>query len=258
MAKVPKIALVTPSFNQSPYIRRTIDSILTQGYPRLDYVVVDGGSTDGTLELLRSYGSRLRWISEPDRGQSDAINKGFRMVEGEIQGYLNSDDVLLPGSLAAVGDFFSQNPNALWLSGFCRIIDAHDRPVQSLVRRYKNFLLRHYRPWTLVMINYISQMATFWRSSAVDRIGTFSLDQHLVMDYEYWLRLSRLGRPGILHQELAAFRLHDEAKSTHRYIEQFRQSAKVAMRQTSNPFLKLLSWVHHHLVIVGYRVLAFR
>src|SRR5262249_45945988 len=119
-----RISLVTPSYNQAPFIRRTIDSVLAQrGDFELDYKVIDGRSTDGTLEILKSYGDRLAWISEPDRGQVDAINRGLRGVTGDIVGWLNSDDVLLPDALARVADAFARNPDAEWLHGRCVIID---------------------------------------------------------------------------------------------------------------------------------------
>ncbi len=255
---LPSIGIVTPSYNQARYIRQTIDSVLHQDYPNLDYVIVDGGSTDGTQEILRSYGSRIRWISEKDRGQSDAINKGLGMVQGDILAYLNSDDVLLHGSLRAVGEFFASHHKAPWVSGYCRNINEKNEVVQSFASSYKHFLLRHYRFWTLVIINYIGQMSTFWTRGAFKAVGFFSLDHHLVMDYDYWIRLAKLGAPGILRQELSAFRLHKDTKSTNRYIEQFQQSAAVGMRATKNPLLCVLAWLHNRLVILAYRIFSLR
>lgn len=255
---LPSIGIVTPSFNQAAFIRRTIDSVLDQGYEGLDYIVVDGGSTDETLDILRSYGARLRWISEPDQGQSDAINKGLRIVKGDVLAYLNSDDVLLPGSLHAVGQYFAEHPEASWVTGYCRNIDVHDRTVQSPITAYKNFLLRHYRHFTLIMIDYISQMSTFWRRSAMESVGLFDVQHHLAMDYEYWLRLARRGRPGILRHDLSAFRQHGESKSANRLIQHFRESARLAASQTHNPFLKLLTYTHHYVVIGAYRLFGLR
>lgn len=255
---LPKISVITPSYNQAQFIERTILSVLDQKYPNLEYIVVDGKSTDNTMDIVRKYEGRLRWISEPDQGQSDAINKGLRMASGDILCYLNSDDLLKPGSLQTVAQHFQAQPEALWLTGYCTNIDANDAPIQSFARTYKNFLLREYQPWTLITINYISQMSTFWRRSAQEKIGLFSVDHHLVMDYDYWLRLQKLGRPIIVRQDLSAFRIHQMTKSTNRYIQQFRESAKVAMGATNNPLLKVLSWCHHYLVIAVYKVFSLR
>src|SRR4051812_39375084 len=122
-----RISIVTPSYNQGAFIGRTIDSILSQqGDFELDYRVIDGGSTDGTVEVLRSYGDRLTWISEPDKGQVDAINKGLAAVTGDVIGWINSDDLLLPGALAKVAAAFRAQPETEWVHGRCVIIDEHD------------------------------------------------------------------------------------------------------------------------------------
>ncbi len=253
-----RVSIITPSFNQGHFIERTIRSVLDQQYPNLDYLVIDGGSTDGTIDILKKYQGRFRWISEPDKGQSDAINKGLRMATGDILCYLNSDDMLQPGSLAAVAQAFQDHPESRWLTGYCQIIDEHDRPIQSFIREYKNFLLRHFHSWTLVTINYVSQMSTFWRRSAMEAVGLFSVEHHLVMDYDYWLRLNAFGPPLILRHNLSAFRLHQAAKSTNRFVQQFRQSAAVGMKATRNPLLKVLSWLHHRLVILAYQAFSLR
>lgn len=253
-----RISVITPSFNQGHFIEQTIRSVLDQEYPNLELIVVDGGSTDQTLDILQAYRDRITWVSEKDRGQSDAINKGLRMATGEILTYLNSDDLLLPGSLTAVAEYFSTNPKVEWVTGYCRNIDATNNAVQSSVTAYKNFLLRHYRYSILIGINFISQMSTFWRRSAMESIGYFDEQAHLVMDYDYWLRLSKRGAPGLLRQELSAFRLHADSKSTLRMVQQFRESARVATRQTSNPFLKIFSYAHHYAVIAAYRLFRLR
>lgn len=255
---LPKISIITPSFNQGSFIERTIKSILDQGYPNIEFIIIDGGSTDATIEILKKYEQQLSWISEPDRGQSDAINKGLHRATGDIICYLNSDDLLLPGSLQVVADAFRTHPGSVWLTGYCQIIDAQDRPMQSFIRTYKNFLLRHYRPWTLMTINYISQMSTFWRRSAMESVGYFSVEHHLVMDYEYWMRLQKLGNPIILRQDLSAFRLHQMSKSSNRFVQQFQQSAAVGMQATHNPVVKMLSWLHHYVVILIYKVFSLR
>src|SRR5688500_4533124 len=118
----PKISIITPSLNQGDFIEQTILSVLSQDYPNLEYLVVDGGSSDATLGVLAKYAGKVTWISEADKGQTDAINKGLRRATGSIVGYLNADDLLLPGTLNKIGEVFSDHPQARWATGTCRIV----------------------------------------------------------------------------------------------------------------------------------------
>lgn len=124
---LPKISIITPSYNQAPYIEATLRSVLDeQDYPNLEYWVIDGGSTDGTLDILRRYEGRLRWISEPDGGQADAINKGMRLATGDILAWMNSDDLYAPGALRVAGEYFAAHPETMFLYGDALAIDEHD------------------------------------------------------------------------------------------------------------------------------------
>jgi glycosyltransferase involved in cell wall biosynthesis len=253
-----RISIVTPSFNQGRFIRRTIDSVLGQaGAFDLDYLVVDGGSTDETLDVLRSYGPRVRWTSEPDRGQSDAINKGFGAVTGDVLGWLNSDDVLMPGALDRVARTFAADPTCAWLHGRCEIIDEHDRPVRRWVSLYKHLRARRHSLDNLLTENYISQMTVFWRRSAMDATGPLDLSLSYAFDYDLWLRLARLGPPRYLDDPIACFRWYETSKSGARYREQFREDEAVAARHAgSRPFI-LARKRAKNLAIVGiYRLLA--
>lgn len=247
------ISLVTPSFNQGKFIERTIQSVLSQRYPALDYVVVDGGSTDETLSILKKYNGQLRWVSEKDAGQSDAINKGFRMTHGEILGYLNSDDILLPGSLGQVAVFMQSHPTSAWVTGQARIINQADAPIGAWSARYKNFLLKHFHRNNLLVINFIAQMSTFWRRSALDQVGEFSTEHHLAMDYDFWLRLMELSEPGIIHQDLSCFRIHESAKGSQWYVRQFDESYKIALPYIHSSWLRIGSRLHNKFVTLMYR-----
>lgn len=212
---LPKISVVTPSYNQAKYIKATIDSVLSQNYPNLEYLVMDGGSTDGTIEILKSYGKKLKWVSEQDNGQTHAINKGLRQATGEIMAYLNSDDIYFPGTLSAVGEYYAKT-KADWITGDCLVINDAGEPNPGgwLVRGYKRLLMALYSRTTLMIADsMLPQPSTFWSRRAWERVGEFNEDYHYVMDYDYWLRLSKFYRPHDLKLVLSGFRAQPESKS---------------------------------------------
>jgi len=212
-----RVSVVTPSFNQAAYIERTVESVLSQqGDFELEYLVIDGGSTDETLAILKRYQGRIRLVSELDRGQSDAINKGFRMATGEILAWLNSDDTYLPGALdAAVATL---RRGARWCFGECRIIDEHDREIRQPITRYKTWLARRFTLGRLLAAgNFISQPATFFQREIFEQAGPLEEHFHLAMDYDLWLRFARLGDPHFIHRPLANFRWHGASKTGGHY-----------------------------------------
>jgi glycosyltransferase involved in cell wall biosynthesis len=260
LIKYPKISIVTPSLNQGQFIQRTIESVLSQDYPNLEYLVMDGGSTDNTLDVLASYSERLKWVSEKDEGQTHAINKGLGQATGDIVAYLNADDLLLPGALHAVARVFTMDPTAVWVTGKCRIIDETNREIRGLITAYKNFWLSiHSRPALLVM-DYISQPATFWRAGILTRVGLLDESLHYVMDYDYWLKLYAESPPVFIPEYLAAFRLHTQSKTTAKTsMEGARQyceeESTVIRRYTSSRLLYLLYLTHRQLMIWVYSLL---
>ena len=239
-----KISLITPSFSQVKFIRQTIDSVLSQNYPNLEYLVMDGGSADGTVEILKSYGKQITWVSESDHGQADAINKGLKQATGDILGYLNSDDVLLPGSLQAIGKYFANHPDCDWLTGDCIVVGIDGRPAKTnwLVRGYKRFLFWFYSPKLLRIVdNMIPQPSTFWSRKAIKKVGLFNADLHYVMDYDYWLRLSRHYKPHDLKIPLSGFRAQPDSKSETSRDKLMAEGDKVL---ADNGATKLDLWLH--------------
>ena len=227
----PRISIVTPSFNHAQIIERTILSVLDQ--PRdfeLEYRVLDGGSKDGTLDILRRYEDRLEWTSGPDKGQVDAINKGLRAATGDIVGWLNSDDVLMPGALAKVAAAFAAHPTAEWVHGRCEVIDINDRPMRRWISAYKNFRARRHSLENLLTENYVSQMTTFWRRGVHDQIGYLDESLKLAFDYEFWLRLAKRGAPVYLEDRIACFRWYETSKSGANYKRQFEEDSEIAAR----------------------------
>jgi len=253
--KLPKISIITPSYNQAEFIERTIESVLSQDYPNFEYIVMDGGSTDGTVEILKKYGKKIIWRSEKDKGQGDAINKGLRLAKGEILTYLNSDDTYEPDTLKAVGEFFLKNPDKMWVFGKCRIVDEDDEEIRRFVTLYKNFWLVRYNYKSLLVLDYISQPAVFWRKEAYEKIGEFNIKEFWELDYDYWLRLGRQYEPGFINKYLANFRVHKKAK-TSQDIGHFLEEVEVAKRYTNNPILIGLHYLNFLSIVLGYTILS--
>ena len=249
--ELPKISVITPSFNQAEFIERTIQSVLSQDYSNLEYIVMDGGSTDGTVEILKKYGKRIIWFSEKDKGQAEAVNKGLKIATGEIMAYLNSDDTYEPETLKLIADFFIKRPETMWVFGKCRIIDENDREIRKTITAYKNFWLRRYNYKTLLILNYISQPAVFWQRKAYENIGEFNLEEFWELDYDYWLRLGKRYQPGFIDEYLANFRVHQKAK-TSVGVKHFWQEVEVAKKYTKNPGLIGLHCLNFWSIVLGY------
>ena len=254
MKSIPKISIITPSLNQVSFIEETILSVLSQKYPNLEYLVIDGGSTDGTLDTLKKYSDRLTWISEKDSGQSSAINKGLRMATGDVVAFLNSDDLYEQGTLAMVGDYFARHENAFWLTGYCLNIDQNGHEIRSFIRDYKNFWLRWNHYQVLKVLNFISQPSTFWRRSTMSEVGFLDESLHYTMDYDYWLRLGRKFPLHVIRKNLSRFRLHEQSKSGTTYHDQFDEELRVAKKYFRGLPI-FLHFIHQYLSSKVYQIM---
>jgi len=217
----PLVSIITPSYNQGIFLNRTIDSVLNQDYPNIEYIVVDGGSEDGSMDILKSYNDSFEWISEPDRGQTHAINKGFARARGAILGYLNSDDILYPGAVSTVVEQFHKNPEVDMFYGKADYIDKQDKKTGM----YKTDVYSFERN---MFDCCICQPASFWRKRVADIIGEFDEGLEYVMDYDYWLRMDRAGGR-IVHipDVLAASRRYEGTKTLSQREEIFREIFKI-------------------------------
>lgn len=254
-----RISIVTPSYNQAQFLERTVRSVLDQqGDFELEYLVHDGGSTDGSLDILRRYEARLDWRSERDKGQIDAINRGLRRTTGDIVGWLNSDDVLLPGALQRVSEVFRRRPETEWLHGECEIIDSNDRPMRRWVAAYKNWCARRYSYAQLVTENFISQMTVFWRRGLLDTVGYLDPAHPLAFDYDYWLRLGQVADPVFIPEPIACFRWYTTSKSGAGFLDQLRQEYQIAVQHAPRRWdLHLRKRWKHARTRTIYRVLAW-
>ena len=199
--------MVTPSFNHGRFIRETIESVLIQRYPRIEYLVVDGGSTDETIGILESYGHRLSWVSEPDGGQTHAINKGWRRARGAIIAYLNSDDTYLPGAVETAVAALHAHPDAGAVYGEGYHVDEAGR----VIARYPT------EPFDMIRLAqtcFICQPTVFLRRDVVERLGFLDESRRYCMDYDLWIRLAHASRFAYVPEYLANTRMHS-ATVTH-------------------------------------------
>lgn len=201
-----KITIITPSYNQGRYIKRTIDSVLSQNVSNLEYIVMDGGSTDETLDILKSYGNKIIWKSEKDKGQTDAVNKGIHKATGDIIGWLNSDDIYYPKALESVLNVFEQNPAVNVVYGNAYHIDEDDNIIEE-------YYTEDFDYEKLKEVCFICQPSLFFRKKIVEKYGLLDDVLQYCMDYEYWLRLGKEEKFYYLQQILAGSRLYDDNKT---------------------------------------------
>jgi len=240
----PRIALVTPVFNSVKYVEATIRSVLAQGYPNLDYFIVDGGSTDGTLDIIRKYESQISgWISEPDRGMYDAINKGFARTSGEVMGWLNSSDKLHTNGLFVVGSVFASFKDVEWITGRPTVFNAQGMTVEVQP------LPRWTRSRFLAGANrHIQQESTYWRRSLWERAGgALSVAYRAEGDFEQWVRFFRHARLYSVDALISGYRNHSDALS-HGNIERYNQNCdaivEAELHSTDGTrFPKLFRWI---------------
>jgi glycosyltransferase involved in cell wall biosynthesis len=265
---LPKLTVITPSYNQGAFIERTIRSVVGQGYPNLEYVIVDGGSTDETVEIIRRYEDRLAWwVSEPDGGQSDAINKGLRGTSGEIVAYLNSDDYFLPGAVETAVARLKESGRK-WVAGGALDVEEGDPPKRLRVWRPKPPSYCEGRPggrhWWMLVPWHVPQPSSFWRRELFDRFGPFRTDMHYAFDAEFMLRLA-FGEelPELLPDDFLAVRsVHPEQKTfemtnswpeIHRFVEIYAPQLsprELTMLRTSRIFRAAtpVAWVRWRLM----------
>jgi glycosyltransferase involved in cell wall biosynthesis len=203
---LPLVSIVTPSFNQGAFIGDTIESILAQDYAHIEHIVIDGGSTDDTIGVLQHYNEKISWTSEPDRGQSDAINKGFLKARGEILTWLCADDVYERNTVSTVVSFFEEHPATSMVYGECLYIDA----AGQIIGTYPG---GQFDVTALLPFCFIPQPTAFIRKSVLDRVGFVDAELHFAMDLDLWARIAANGRVDFIPSVLARYRLHDGTKT---------------------------------------------
>ncbi|MGD8455336.1 MAG: glycosyltransferase family 2 protein [Anaerolineales bacterium] len=208
MKRQPLVSIVTPSYNQARFLENTIRSVLAQDYPTIEYIVIDGGSSDGSIEIMKQYSDRLAyWVSEPDQGQTDAINKGFAKANGEVLAWLNSDDTYEPYTVGEAVTFLQAHPDVGMVYGDANFIDLQGRVIGRFPAAQTDYkrLRRGYV--------HIPQQAAFWRASLWARVGPLDPSFTFAMDYDLWVRLARITELRYHPRVWANFRLHGSSKT---------------------------------------------
>ncbi len=228
----PSVSIVTPSLNQRQFIEETIRSVLLQGYPDLEYIIIDGGSTDGSLEIIQKYEPWLTyWVSEPDRGQSHAINKGWQRACGEILAWLNSDDTYNPGAIRCAVEVLRANPDVGMVYSDMNYTDVSSRVIYR-------FRSQPYEFHKLLLDNYVTQSTVFVRRGVLDAVGLLDETLHLIMDQELWLRIGRRNAvsylPGIV---LANLRIYPETNSNRLLVVRYTEGLRLLDREFADQTL---------------------
>jgi glycosyltransferase involved in cell wall biosynthesis len=220
---LPLISIVTPSYNQRHYIEQMLNSVRQQDYPHIEHIVIDGGSTDGTIEMLKEAEPHLTWLSEPDSGQAAALNKGFALAKGEIFSWLNCDDLYTPGAIRAVAEYFMTHQEVMLLYGDALAIDARNSSYGLRVNvkpcDYDALVQRG---------DFIVQPAAFWRTSLWHQLGPLNETLHYALDYEYWMRAARRYKLHYVPLCLAHERLHEGAKTSKGHLKRINELYTVA------------------------------
>lgn len=253
---LPKISIVIPSYNKADYIEETLKSIISQDYPNLEVIIQDGGSDDGTLEIIKKYAKKcpaiIEWESKKDKGQTDAINKGLKKATGDILTYINADDIYEKGALRIVGEYFARKPKTLWLAGKGKIVDENGEEMAKAVIWYKNFLLFINKFKLLLVTNYLIQPSVFLSRQTYQNYGPF-VGERYVMEYDLWLKIARVNMPERLNIYLSRFRLTTGGFSMVAFRQILNKDYRIAAKYSSSPLTLLM----HKINNIGRILMAY-
>jgi glycosyltransferase involved in cell wall biosynthesis len=245
MVKNPLVTIITPSFNQAAFLEKTIKSVLEQDYSPIEYMAIDGGSNDGSVDIIKNYSSQLTWwVSEKDSGQAEAINKGLSRAKGEIIAWLNSDDYLMPGAITSAVKALGENPQASFVYGDVRVVTADGTILNTL----------HYRNWTLkdlMSFHIIGQPAVFMRRSALEKTGFLDLEYHFLLDHQLWIRLASVGEMRYVPQLWASAHYHEDCKNLKQAAGFGKEALRIAEWMPTQAALQQQFNQHHRKIIAG-------
>jgi len=249
MEKLPKISIIIPSFNKVNFIKETLNSIFDQKYPNLEVIIQDGGSTDGTVEIIKKFYSKypniIKWVSKKDKGQSYAINVGLKKVTGEIISYINADDLYERGAFNNVLNAYRNNPNSLWFAGKSSVINENGVDTARFVNLYKNILLSINSYTLLLVVNYLMQPSVFFTKEFYKTYGSFTGTGKIVLEYEKWLEVGKKQMPIVINKNLSKFRLYKTAFSSSFYNSILGSDLEIVNKYTKNTIILFLHKMHN-------------
>lgn len=245
----PKISIIIPSLNKAKFIGKTLDSIIKQDYENFEVIIMDGASTDGTLKIIEKYAAKypevIRYESKKDKGQWDAINKGFGKAKGKIIGYINADDLYRPGAFSEVARLYGLNIDALWFAGRGNVIDAKGSRIALWTTRYKNLLLtiNHYS--LLLIVNYLMQPSVFITKTAWKRFGPFVGVKNFVMEYDLWLKIAKAKMPVTTAKYLSSFRIEPSTITKKSSDILLKEDENILKKNSDSPIIYFLHKLHN-------------
>lgn len=245
----PLISVVIPSFNKRKYIGKTLKSIMDQNYSSLEVIVMDGGSTDGTVNIIKSYAEKypsiIKFESKVDKGQWDAINNGFKRAKGKILTFINADDFYLPGAFNEIERLYRLNIDALWFAGRGMVVDKNENRVAVWPTRYKNLLLFLGFRFLLLTTNYLMQPSVFITRVAWERFGPFIGSKNFVLEYDLWLKISKMKMPVTTSKYLSSFRIEPNTISASLSKDLLNEDEKIVKKYTGNILILMLHKLHN-------------
>jgi glycosyltransferase involved in cell wall biosynthesis len=249
-----KISIITACLNSKRYIRQTIESVLSQkGDFELEYIIRDGCSTDGTLDILEEYKDKCIIISQKDGSPQEAINSGMNMANGDIGAWLNADDIYLPGALQAVVETFQNNPKKQWCYGRCNIINENDLEIRKPITWYKNLIGGIYSKNILLCENYINQPSTFWKMNLWQQVsGNLDTKYKAAWDYELWLKMANSSNAIPIRKLLSSFRRHNDSISENHFEKQFYEELEISKQYG------IIIHYYIHLLLIKLRTIIYK
>lgn len=251
----PLISVVIASYNKVKYVENTLKSIVSQSYTNYEVIIQDGGSNDGTVEIIKKYAKKypqyVSFVSKKDGGQLDAINTGLKKAKGDIVTFINADDVYTPGALESVVAHYLENPDALWFAGKCKIVNHKDQEIAKFWTICKNTLLRLNSYFLLLLTsNYMSQPSIFLTKKAYKKYGPFVGNKKFVYEYDTWLTLGKVAMPVVINKYLSKFRISEDNISSVVYNDLFDMDIKVVKKHSKNKIFIIVHMLNNYLRVI--------